>query len=90
MIRVGEEICKVLNSRGIKTIHDKTVYDGFYNGAYEITYYSSCCNTSLGIYYYTTYENSQITGIDMHRIDLDQNELIAYPLRRTQNIYWEN
>lgn len=35
MIRVGEEICKVLNSRGIKTIHDKTVYDGFYNGAYE-------------------------------------------------------
>jgi choloylglycine hydrolase len=61
-----------------------------YNGAYEITYYSSCCNTNLGIYYYTTYENSQITGIDMHRVDLDQNELIAYPLRRTQNIYWEN
>ena len=35
MIRVGEEICKVLEKRGIKTIHDKTVYDEKYNGAYE-------------------------------------------------------
>ena len=32
---------------------------------YEITIYSSCCNMDKGIYYYTTYENSQITGIDM-------------------------
>ena len=24
-----------------------------------------------GIYYYTTYENSQITGVDMHAEDLD-------------------
>ena len=35
MIRVGEEICKVLEERGIKTIHDKTIYDEKYNGAYE-------------------------------------------------------
>lgn len=61
-----------------------------HNGAYEITYYSSCCNTDLGIYYYTTYENSQITGIDLHRENLDGEELIAYPLRLTQNIRWDN
>ena len=29
---------------------------------YEKTLYTSCCNTDKGIYYYTTYENSQITG----------------------------
>ncbi len=35
MIRVGEEICKVLESNGYKTIHDKTVYDEAVSGAYE-------------------------------------------------------
>ncbi|EGO9445391.1 choloylglycine hydrolase, partial [Enterococcus faecalis] len=35
-------------------------------GKYEYTIYSSCCNMEKGIYYYRTYENSQITAIDMH------------------------
>lgn len=35
MIRVGKEICKVLEKNGYKTIHDKTVYDEEYNGAYN-------------------------------------------------------
>ncbi|MBQ7345583.1 MAG: choloylglycine hydrolase [Oscillospiraceae bacterium] len=48
--------------------------------SYEITRYSCCCNTDRGIYYYTTYENSQITGIDMHREDLDSTTPIAFPL----------
>ncbi len=34
MVRVGEEICKVLESNGYKTIHDKTVYDDTVSGAY--------------------------------------------------------
>ena len=29
---------------------------------YEITIYTSCCNADKGIYYYTTYENHQITA----------------------------
>ena len=33
---------------------------------YEITIYSSCCNMDKGIYYYTTYENNQITAVDMY------------------------
>lgn len=49
-------------------------------GGNEITRYSSCCNTDRGIYYYTTYENSQITGIDMHRADLEGYAPICYPL----------
>ena len=59
-------------------------------GQYEITIYTSCCNTDKGIYYYTTYENSQITGVDMHAEDLDGRKLIAYPLRTGQKIYMEN
>lgn len=34
MVRVGEEICKVLENNGYKTIHDKTVYDESVSGAY--------------------------------------------------------
>lgn len=61
-----------------------------HEGAYEITYYSSCCNTDKGIYYYTTYENRQITAVDMHHEDLEAVNLISYPLVLDQQIRWEN
>lgn len=57
---------------------------------YEFTLYSSCCNTDKGIYYYRTYENSQITAVDMHRANLDTAELISYPLVIGQQIQWQN
>ena len=57
---------------------------------YEKTIYSSCCNMDTGDYYYTTYSNSQITGISMNHIDLDCSELISYPLDTTQRIRMEN
>ena len=60
------------------------------NGKYEITIYSSCCNTDKGIYYYTTYENSQITAVDMYREDLDGEHPVAYPLVTGQQISWQN
>ena len=44
-------------------------------GEYEYTRYSSCCNADKGIYYYTTYDNSSVTAIDMHSGDLDDTEL---------------
>ncbi len=37
------------------------------DGKCEITLYTSCCNTDRGIYCYTTYDNHQITAVDMHR-----------------------
>lgn len=55
-----------------------------------ITVYSSCCNTDDGIYYYTTYENSRITAVDMHRENLDAAALIAYPLLARQDILLQN
>ena len=57
---------------------------------YEITIYSSCCNVDKGIYYYTTYENSQITGVDLHKEDLDGSALVNYPLIKGQQIRMEN
>ncbi len=57
---------------------------------YEITIYSSCCNQDLGIYYYTTYENNQITGIDMHHENLDSKNLVSYPLIENQQIFMQN
>ena len=57
---------------------------------YEITIYSCCCNTDKGIYYYTTYENSQITGVDMHKEDLEGKELVSYALVKGQQIHMEN
>ena len=57
---------------------------------YAITIYSSCCNTDRGIYYYTTYGNSQINAVDMHKENLNSNTLIAYPLKIQQSINHQN
>ena len=57
---------------------------------YEITIYSSCCNMDKGIYYYTTYENSQITGINMYNENLDGTELVNYDLIKGQQIFMQN
>ena len=57
---------------------------------YEITQYSSCCNIDRGIYYYTTYENSGICAVDMHREDLDGTQLICYPLVKEPTILYQN
>lgn len=53
---------------------------------YEVTVYSSCCNTDKGIYYYRTYDNSQISAINMHHENLNTNELVLFPLIKTQQI----
>lgn len=58
--------------------------------SYEVTIYSSCCNTDKGIYYYTTYENSQITAVDMYRENLDGNQLISYEMIHKQNLQYQN
>ena len=60
------------------------------DGKYEITLYTSCANASRGIYYYTTYDNHQITAVDMHRENLDGEKLIRYPLITGENIRFQN
>ena len=56
----------------------------------EYTIYSSCCNMDKGIYYYTTYENSQISGVDMHHENLDGDALVSYELAKGQQIAMQN
>ena len=57
---------------------------------YEITLYTSCCNASKGIYYYTTYENHQISAVDMNRENLDASSLVRYPLITGEQIKYQN
>ena len=60
------------------------------DGKYEITIYTSCCNADKGIYYYTTYDNHQISAIDMHKENLDRNALICFPLVAGEQIKMQN
>ena len=59
-------------------------------GEFEITQYTACCNADKGIYYYTTYENRQITAVDMHRCDLDGSSLTRYVPITEQKLRWQN
>ena len=60
------------------------------NDAFEITHYTSCVNTSRGIYYYTTYENSTACAVDLFLEDLDEKDLILYDLIKTNTINVQN
>lgn len=50
------------------------------SGEYEYTRYSSCCNADKGIYYYTTYDNSTVTAVDMHSCDLEGSGICEFAL----------
>ena len=60
------------------------------DGKYEITLYTSCCNVTKGIYYYNTYENHQISAVDMYTEDLNGNNLICYPVIQGEQINYQN
>ena len=59
-------------------------------GKYEITIYSSCCNTDKCIYYYTTYENTHISGVDLYKENIDGKQIINYPLIRKPKFLIQN
>ena len=60
------------------------------NGEYEKTIYTSCCNTDKGIFYYTSYYNNQITALDLHKENLNNKNIIYYPLILSQQIKYQN
>lgn len=60
------------------------------DGKYEITIYTSCCNTDKGIYYYTTYDNHQITAVELYREDLEGSVPVRYPLITEPEIKIQN
>ena len=45
---------------------------------YEITQYSSCGNTDKGLFYFNTYNNPNISCVDMNKENLDGSELKSY------------
>lgn len=60
------------------------------DGKFEITIYTSCCNTDNGVYYYTTYDNHQITAVNMYKENLDDSYLVRYPLIHGEQIKMQN
>lgn len=71
----------VIQQRGLTAVE---------GGHYEYTIYSSCCNTDKGIYYYTTYKNSQISAVNMYNENLEGTTVISYPLVTDQQIHYQN
>ncbi|MGN0546018.1 MAG: choloylglycine hydrolase [Acutalibacteraceae bacterium] len=59
-------------------------------GEYEITIYTSCCNADKGIYYYNTYDNHQITAVNMYNENLDGANLVRFPLITSEQIKMQN
>lgn len=53
---------------------------------WDITTYSCCINAAKGVYYYKTYDNSQITAVDMHREDLEGEQVKSFALESGQRI----
>lgn len=57
---------------------------------YEVTLFTSCCNMDRGIYYYTSYDNHQITAVDMHRENLAGRRLCTYRRIQGEQIRYQN
>ncbi len=60
------------------------------NDHYEHTLYSSCYNLEQAIFYYTTYNNHQISALDLHKSDLDANTLTYQPIITSEQINYLN
>jgi choloylglycine hydrolase len=65
-------LASVEQQKGLTFIDDPDLY--------EYTIYSSCYNTNKSILYYKTYDNHQITAVDLNKENLDGDSLIIYPL----------
>jgi len=60
------------------------------DNGFEMTNYTSCCNTTRGIYYYTTYNNSRIYAVDMHRENLDCDRIITFDMIENEKFCIQN
>lgn len=60
------------------------------DGKCEVTIYTCCINASRGIFYYTSYDNRQISAVDMNREDLSGSVVVVYPLLAEGQIAWQN
>lgn len=56
----------------------------------ELTRYSCCMDQRAGVYYYTTYNNSQLTAVALPNAPLEQADLARYPLMTEPQIVRQN
>ena len=59
-------------------------------GVQEYTLYTACWDASRGIYYYTTYENRQLSAVDLRREGLDADMLRCYPMHAPGAVCFRN
>lgn len=64
--------------------------DNLGDDKYEVTIYSDCYNLQEGIFYYTSYDNHQITAVRLHQENLDSDQLIRHPFITTEQINYQN
>lgn len=57
---------------------------------FEHTLYSSCYNLEEGIFYYTTYNNHQITALSLSKSNLDDKNFSSFPLIETEQVNYLN
>ena len=43
-----------------------------------------------GIYYYTSYNNHQINGVNINSVDLNNDKLYSYEMNLEENINYQN
>jgi len=60
------------------------------DGADSATVYAAVCQMTRGIYYYETEENRTPCAVSLRSENLDGSEAILYPLRREEQILWQN
>ncbi len=60
------------------------------NGNFDVSLYTSCCNTDKGIYYYKTYDNQSISAVRLFAEDLDGRKLKTFPLQRELSVIYQN
>jgi len=60
------------------------------DGKVEYTRYSCCMNADQGVFYYKTYGNSQLTAVNMQRVNMKGSELYQFPAVSGQSINYLN
>ncbi len=56
----------------------------------DMTVYTSCINTTKGIYYYKTYDNSQISAVKLTEENMNADKITSFKLESEQSIYCQN
>ncbi|MCH5155602.1 MAG: choloylglycine hydrolase [Clostridiales bacterium] len=60
------------------------------NGHCEVTIYTTCFDVTKGVLYYTSYDNRQISAVDMNKVNTEGTALIRFPMIKDSHILMQN